>query len=73
MHNSPTSARPFLLIELERCIDRIEKVYVSQVSRSELCLLRYKKSTLYGGRTVQVMTYIFTIAAVSVESYYNKN
>ena len=30
MYDSPTSARLFLLIELERCIDRIEKIYVSQ-------------------------------------------
>ena len=25
MRDSPTSARPFLLIELERCIDRMKK------------------------------------------------
>ena len=46
MRDSPSSAQPFLLIELERCIDRMDKVYVSQVCRSEFCLLRYKTSTL---------------------------
>ena len=46
MRDSPTSVRPFLLIELERCIDRMEKVYVSQVCRSDFCLLIYTKSTL---------------------------
>ena len=34
MHDSPTSARPFVLIELERCINRMEKVNVCELSLS---------------------------------------
>ena len=49
MRDSPTSARPLLSIELERCIDRMEKC---QVCRSEFCLrdikhLLFKVDALY--------------------------
>ena len=34
MRDSPTSARPFVLFELERCINRMEKVNVCELSLS---------------------------------------
>ena len=40
--HSPTFARPLILIELIRCVDRMKKEYMSQVCKSEFCLLRYK-------------------------------